>query len=170
MGNDTITQQVFTGDETWDRKDDSDRENLMNQVLTENIDLLAEARESFTRRGRLSDREPGYQAVRFAMAYEVLQQAAWKATKDKRADEDKFALLLQEFEKVVEPYGFTPSQLEEEARRSADQHMLTAKLRNLLDEQGDRMRFLTRKVISGTEAITEGISDDEDEGPIGNEG
>lgn len=170
MGNDTIGNQVFTGDETWEREDDSDRENLMNQVLRENEDLLREAREAFNRRDDLSDREPGVKASRFAMAYELFQQAAWKATLDKRANEDKFELLLQEFKKVTEGYGLTPSQLDEEARRSAKQHRQTAKLRRLLENESDRMTFLTRKVISGTEAITEGISDEEEDGPIEDEG
>lgn len=169
MGNDTIGQQVFTGDETWEREDDSERENLMNQVLRENEDLLREAREAFTRRSSLSEREPGVQVTRFAMAYELLQQAAWKATQDKRAEEEKFDLFLREFEAIAERHGMNVSQLEEEARKSAKQHQLRANIREPLEEDGDRMRFLTRKVISGTEAITEGISDEEDESPFGNE-
>jgi hypothetical protein len=169
VGNDTIGNQVFTGDETWDRNDDQDRESLMNQVLTENEDLLREAREAFNRRGSLQDRDPGVKASRFAMAYELLQQATWKAAQDKRSNEEKFDLLLQEFQDVTEPYGLTPSQLDEEARQSAKQHQQTAKLRRLLNSESDRMTFLTRKVISGTEAITEGVSDDEDEGPIDDE-
>lgn len=170
MVNDTIGNQVFTGDETWDRNDDSDRQRLMNQVLRENKDLLEEARKAFNRRSRLSEREPGVQVTRFAMAYELLQQAAWKSTLDKRADEEKFELLLQEFEAIAKRQGLNVSLLEEEARKSADQHQLNKKIRRLLKSDGNRMRFLTRKVISGTEAITEGISDEEDDGPIEDEG
>ena len=167
MGNDTIGNQVFTGDETWERDDEKDRENLMNQVLTENEDLLGEARKAFTRRDKLSEREPGVQVIRFATAYELLQQAAWKATHDNRAEEEKFDIFLREFESIADRHNLNVSQLEEEARKSARQHQLTRKIDDLLKEDGDRMRFLTRKVISGTEAITEGVSDEEDEGPIG---
>lgn len=167
MGNDTIGNQVFTGDETWDRNDESDKKNLVNQVLTENEDLLIESREVFTRRGSLSDRDPGVAAYRFSLAFELLQQAAIKANTNKRAEVEKLYKLIDEFEDLVEPYGLQPSDLEKEAADSADLGQRTSKLRRLMNANGDRMNQLTRLIISGTEAVTEGVSDDEEEGPIG---
>lgn len=167
MSEDTIGKQVFTGDETWDTNDDSDKDRLANEVLTENEDLLRESREVMMRRGSLSDRDPGVPAYRFSLAFEILQQVAIKASQDNRADKEKFEQLVEEFRSLVEPYGLQPSDLEREAAYSAKLGERTSKLRRLMNEHGDRMNQLTRLVFSGTEAVTEGVSDEEEDGPIG---
>jgi hypothetical protein len=171
---DALENQVFRIDDEWNRSDETEKEDVMNSVLEKRERALRKAREAMDQRYSQGT-NPGAVGWLFYFAYENLNAAVNQANIQDSDVSDKLEELVQEFHdalkirdrggEVVEEY--TPYDMQEWSEVAEDIGRKPAPMRRVMQENGEKIQQLIGFAYSGTEAVTEGSSEDETMGPEG---
>jgi len=167
---DAINNQQFRIDDEWDRSDEREKENVMNSVLEKRERALKKAREAMDQRYSQGT-NPGAVGWLFYFAYENLNAAVNQSNINGDGVSEKLEELVQEFHDVLklEEKGrkFSPYDMLEWSQEADDINRMPAPMRQVMDENGEKIHQLIGFAYSGTEAVTEGSSEDENMGPEG---
>lgn len=168
---DVIENQVFRVDDDWSSREESEKENILNKVFRKREQALMQAREALDQRygqGSSAGAEVGWL---YWFAYENLNAAVNKARIDGNSVSEKLEDLVDEFQEallyeneqgnVVQHRPHDMLAWSQEAEDSLGR--MPAGMRKLMKHNGGKIHQLIGFAYSGTEAVTEGSS--EDEGP-----
>lgn len=166
---DAIERQVFRIDDDWSRSDEREKENILNKVFEKRERALRKAREALDQRysaGTSYGAEVGWL---YFFAYENLNAAVNQANIEGNDVSEKLEELVEEFHEalkirdrsgeVVDQYS--PHDMLQWSREAGQIHRVPARMRKVMDENGGRIHQLIGFAYSGTEAVTEGSSEDE---------
>jgi len=172
-GEDKREQQVFRIDDDWNRSDEKEKESVMNSVLQKRERALLKAREAMDQRYSQGT-SPGTVGWLFYFAYENLNAAVNQANIQNRDVSEKLEELVQEFHDAVKIYDgddvveeYTPYDMKKWSQEAEDIGRMPAPMRDVMDANGEKIQQLIGFAYSGTEAVTEGSSEDETKGPEG---
>lgn len=172
---DAIQQQVFRIDDDWSRSDEKEKEDVMNSVLEKRERALRKAREALDQRYSQGT-NPGAVGWLFYFAYENLNAAVNQSNIQGSDVSEKLEELVQEFHEAVKIYDedrdevveeYTPHDMLEWSQEAEDIRRMPAQMRRVMDANGEKIHQLIGFAYSGTEAVTEGSSEDETMGPEG---
>lgn len=170
-GQDAIERQVFRVDDDWSRSDEKEKENVLNKVFKKRERALLQAREAIDRlysTGTNAGAEVGWL---YWFAYDNVNAAV---NQSKISDSDvteRLEDLVGEFHdavkirdedgEVVEEY--TPHDLKKWSQQAESSlGRMPAQMRRLMDANGGKINQLISFAYSGTEAVTEGSSEEDD--------
>jgi hypothetical protein len=170
---DALENQVFRIDDEWSRSDEKDKEDVMNSVLEKRERALRKAREALDQRYSQGT-NPGAVGWLFYFAYENLNAAVNQANIQDSEVSGKLEELVEEFHEAVKIYDgdevveeYTPYDMQEWSQLAEDIGRKPAPMRRVMQENGEKIQQLIGFAYSGTEAVTEGSSEDETMGPEG---
>lgn len=167
---DAIQQQVFRVDDDWSRRDEREKENVLNQVFEKRERALLQARESIDQlysQGTNAGAEVGWL---FWFAYENVNAAVNQAKISDNDVSERLEELVEEFReamKIRDDDGevvreYTPYDMKKWSQEAEDSlGRMPSPMDDVLDANGGKINQLISFAYSGTEAVTEGSSDDE---------
>lgn len=166
MSQDTVEQQIrerhtFRVDDEWTQRDEKDKQDLFNQVF-ENQELkLIKTREAINQLDSPFERDADVVGWLYYFAFEIINDAANTAkTQNREANAEKFDSLADEFLATL-PDGMTPYNMKQLSKQSQKIGRTPARLRRVMEDRGEKIIQLISFAYSGTEAVTEGTSDEE---------
>ncbi len=148
----------------------------MNAVLRKRERALRKAREAMDQRysrGTNAGTEIGWL---YFFAYENLNAAVNQANLNGDGVSEKLEDLVHEFHEAVKIYDregeevvkeYTPHDMLKWSQEAEEIRRMPAPMRKVMDENGEKIHQLIGFAYSGTEAVTEGSSEDENRGPEG---
>lgn len=169
---DAIERQKFRIDDDWNRSDEKEKEDVLNQVFQKRERALLQAREAIDQLyspGSNAGAEIGWL---YWFAYDNINAAV---NQSKISDSDvteKLEDLVEEFHDAVKIYDedgeevveeYTPYDLKrwsQEAEGSLGR--MPARMRKLMEANGGKINQLISFAYSGTEAVTEGSSEEDE--------
>jgi hypothetical protein len=169
---DAIENQVFRIDEDWSRSDEKEKEDILNQVFKKRERALVQAREAIDQLyspGSNAGAEVGWL---YWFAYDNINAAVNQARISDSDVSEKLEDLVEEFHDAVKIYGedgeevvrgYTPYDMKrwsQEAEGSLGR--MPAPMRKLMRANGGKINQLISFAYSGTEAVTEGSSEEND--------
>lgn len=166
---DAIESQVFRIDDDWNNRDEKEKENILNKVFRKRERALRQARQALDQRysqGSNAGAEVGWL---YWFAYENINAAVNKARIDDNDVSEKLEELVQEFHEALRYENSQESVVQhrpqdmlawsQEAEDSIGR--MPAGMRKLMKHNGGKIHQLIGFAYSGTEAVTEGSSEDE---------
>ena len=165
-----IESQVFRVDDEWSNRDESEKENILNKVFRKRERALIQAREALDMRYSMKSNAGAEVGWLFYFAYENINAAVNKASIDGNDVSEKLEELVDEFHEALryeDEYGevveHRPYQMLEWSQEAEDSlGRMPSPMRKLMDENGDKIHQLIGFAYSGTEAVTEGSSEEEE--------
>jgi hypothetical protein len=165
---DAIEQQQFQIDESWSERSESKKQNYFNEALKERELDLINAREELQ---MLRSKDGSSSAVvgsLFALAYQLNEAAAHKARMNDDEIPESIEKLREEFNDALrieyeyrEDQVLTPHKVQELSEKVGELGRPPAKLQDLMDQNGTKIRNLIGLAYAGTEVMTEGSSEEE---------
>jgi hypothetical protein len=170
---DVRDQQVFRIDDEWNRSDEKEKEDVLNNVFEKRERALRKAREALDQRYSQGT-SPGAVGWLFYFAYENLNAAVNQANIQDSDVSEKLEELVDEFHEAVKIYDgddvveeYTPHDMLVWSEEAEDINRMPAPMRKVMDANGEKIQQLIGFAYSGTEAVTEGSSEEETKGPEG---
>lgn len=167
---DSIESQVFRIDDDWSRSDEKEKENVLNKVFKKRERALRKAREALDQRYSQGS-SPAAVGWLFYFAFENLNAAVNQANIDGDDVSEKLEELVDEFYEALTIYDedrdevrerYTPHDMLEWSQEAEDINRKPARMRRVMRENGEKINQLIGFAYSGTEAVTEGSSEEED--------
>jgi hypothetical protein len=167
---DAIESQKFRIDDDWSRSDEKEKENVLNKVFKKRERALRKAREALDQRYSQGS-SPAAVGWLFYFAFENLNAAVNQANIEDNDVSEKLDELVDEFydalriydedrDEVVESY--TPHDMLEWSQEAEDLRGKPAPMRKVMRANGEKIHQLIGFAYSGTEAVTEGSSEEEE--------
>jgi hypothetical protein len=168
---DAIESQLFRIDDDWNRSDEKEKEDILNQVFKNREKALLQAREAIDllySPGTNAGAEVGWL---YWFAYDNVNAAVNRAKISDSDVSEKLEDLVESFHEamkirdedgeIVEEY--TPHDMKMWSQR-ADGSLgrMPAQMRRLMEANGEKINQLISFAYSGTEAVTQGSSDEEE--------
>lgn len=162
---DEIQQQVFSVDDDWARKDEKEKEDVLNQVFKKREKALLQAREAIDQLyspGTNAGAEVGWL---FWFAYDNVNAAVNQAKISDNDVSEKLEDLVEEFHEAMKIYDedgeivkeYTPYDMKKWSQQAESSlGRMPAQMRKLMDANGGKINQLISFAYSGTEAVTEG--------------
>jgi len=169
---DAIERQVFRVDDDWSRSDEKEKEDILNQVFRKRERALLQAREAIDQlysSGTNAGAEIGWL---YWFAYDNMNAAVNQARISDSDVPEKLEDLVDEFHDAVKIYDedgeevvreYTPYDMKkwsQEAEGSLGR--MPAPMRKVMDANGGKINQLISFAYSGTEAVTEGSSEEDE--------
>ena len=169
---DAIERQVFRVDDDWSRSDEKEKEDILNQVFRKRERALLQAREAIDQlysSGTNAGAEIGWL---YWFAYDNMNAAVNQARISDSDVSEKLEDLVDEFHDAVKIYDedgegvvreYTPHDMKkwsQEAEGSLGR--MPAPMRKVMDANGGKINQLISFAYSGTEAVTEGSSEEDE--------
>lgn len=170
-GDDVIDSQVFRIDDEWSNRDESEKEKILNKVFRKRERALIQAREALDIRYSIESNAGAEVGWLYWFAYENLNAAANKARIDDNSVSEKIEELVSEFQealKIRDDNGnvvkeFRPYQMLQWSQEAEGiLGRMPASMRKLMEENGGKIHQLIGFAYSGTEAVTEGSSEEDE--------
>lgn len=165
----SIENQVFRLDDDWSRSDEQEKENILNKVFRKRERALRQARQALDQRYSQDTNSGAEVGWLYWFAYENLNAAVNKARVHDSDVSEKLEDLVDEFHDALEyeneqgsvvrhrPHDMLAwsQQAEGSLRR------MPATMRKLINANGGKIHQLIGFAYSGTEAVTEGSSEED---------
>jgi len=168
---DAVERQVFRIDDDWSRSDEKEKEDILNQVFKKRERALLQAREAIDQLyspGTNAGAEVGWL---YWFAYDNVNAAVNQAKISDSDVTEKLEDLVESFHeamKIRDEDGevqeeYTPHDMKMWSQRADDSlGRMPARMRRLMEANGGKINQLISFAYSGTEAVTEGSSEEDD--------
>lgn len=165
---DAIQQQQFEIDDDWTEKEENKRQNWFNEALKERELDLINAREELQMLRSVDKDSNAVVGSLLALAYQLNEAAAYKAKMNEDEVPESIKQLRQEFDDALtlefedrEDRQLTPHQVQDLSEDVKDLGHPPYYLRELMEQNGTKIRSLIGLAYAGTEVMTEGSSEEE---------
>jgi len=165
----SIENQVFRLDDDWSRSDEQEKENILNKVFRKRDRALRKAREALDQRYSQGS-SPAAVGWLFYFAFENLNAAVNQANIEDNDVSEKLEELVDEFYEALKIYdeegeevkeSYTPQDMLEWSQTAEDLGRKPARMRRVMKSNGEKIQGLIGFAYSGTEAVTEGSSEED---------
>lgn len=141
-------RNVFEVSDDWTEEEEEQKISAMDRYFSKNRDALMNARRGYD--ALMGYDEPSYKVVGglYSLAFTAVQNAANEAkmASDEELNPELFQEIEKEFLQTVDP-----QLLEDLSQQAQDIDRKPARLRRILDENGNKIRNLITYAFSGTE-------------------
>lgn len=169
-GDNPIESQKFRIDDDWSNRDESKKENILNKVFRKRERALKQARQALDQRYSQDTNAGAEVGWLYWFAYENINAAVNKARIDDNDVSEKLEDLVEEFHEALryedEDSGdvvqYRPQDMlawSQDAEGSL--RRMPHPMREVMKHNGGKIHQLIGFAYSGTEAVTEGSSEDE---------